>query len=278
MAISALNVLDIIEIILFTPTFCISWLVVRRHEAGRMLEWRFLLLVSLFRIIGGAVGIASTNSDSGGIDQASDILPSLALPFLLATAVGILTRVNQSMWKKAFPSKIIEALSLPLLGGFIINIIGTTKIFRDTSSDHVIGYSLLKAASAVFAAIFFVIAAIAIHNVLIISHVEHGDRYLVFGVAASLPLLAVRVGYEMICAFTEDSRWFNTHSTFVGAVAIQAILASLPELVAVAMYVFAGLTTQVVSVQPAAQEAEMVRREPEAKEEGTIATDVGVRD
>jgi hypothetical protein len=256
MALSALEILYLIELIIYTPALVASLFVVKKHGAGKKLEWRFLTMVSLFRLVGAATGIAAIHHPSQGLSETSDIMQSLGFSSLLAAAIGILTRVNDTMKNRALPPGVFAVLGLPLLAGLIVSIIGSTSIFDNEASNWANGYTYLKAGICLFAAGFIGIVAITIHDVVRISHVEHGSRRLLFTVAGSLPFLAVLLIYKLVCIFTEGGKWFSMFSTFWGAVTLHGVIGVLPEFVMVVLYLFSGLTAPALNARPWAKEGE----------------------
>jgi hypothetical protein len=80
---------------------------------------------------------------------------------------------------------------------------------------------------------------------------------LVISVAASLPFLAVRLAYGLLCVFTEGSKWFSMYNSFGGAVIVHGVMGVVPEFIVVAIYLFAGLTAPTVEVQPAVKDVQV---------------------
>jgi hypothetical protein len=220
---------------------------------------KLLLLATIFRVVGGALGIANAHTSSGGLLQASDIKPSLTLLFLLVTIIGVLMRVNDGIWKKGFPSKITRALSLPLAAGIIVSNIEAAKSFNKGLPDRSSGYECLKVGVALFTAVFLTIVVIVAHSVSKISHVEQGNRRLFLSITLYIPFLIVRMAYKWACVWMEDLKWLSTRSSFVGAVGLQAVLAVLTEMSVVVFLHFASWTAPVLAAPTVAKDAKMVR-------------------
>jgi len=54
----------------------VSIFVVYKHGAGKRLGWRFLVLISLFRVIGAICAIVSVHDPSSGLTITYDVMNS----------------------------------------------------------------------------------------------------------------------------------------------------------------------------------------------------------
>lgn len=160
------------------------------------------------------------------------------------------------MWKKAFPLEIIRALSLSLVAGIVVSNAGAAKSFNKRLGDRSGRYECLNLGVALFTAVFLKNLVIVAHNVSKIIQVEQENKRLVLSIALYIPFPVVSMAYKWACVWMEDPKWLSTRSSFVGAVALQAVLAVLAVVV---VLLFAGWTAPVLPTSTPAKDAKTVR-------------------
>ncbi|KIW89204.1 uncharacterized protein Z519_10056 [Cladophialophora bantiana CBS 173.52] len=243
MGLSAFEILDIIEILFFVPALIASGYLVHKHGYRKRLGWRFLLMICLFRLIGAVTSLVAVKHPSSGLTITYDVMNSFGLSAVLSTALALLDRVEDGMEPHGLPHQVFQLLHLPSLVGIILSIISSTSRFGDNTTDASTGFSELKAAVCLFLVVFVADILITGHCFLKISHILPGERRLLFAVALSLPFMAVRMIFSLLCVFANDPKWFSTWSLDWAAVLVNGIMGVLMEAIIVTIFILAGLTT-----------------------------------
>ena len=73
---------------------------------------------------------------------------------------------------------------------------------------------------------------------------EHFEQRLVRAMAFSMPWQTIRVIYTLICAFSENSKYFSQFGTNTIGVVVHGVMGLLPENVIVVTYLYAGMTAK----------------------------------
>lgn len=77
-----------------------------------------------------------------------------------------------------------------------------------------------------------------------IRYIARGEKRILFAVAASIPLLAIRFACTILAPFQTSSKTFSTMSTRIKAVVVQAFFSLAEEFAVVTVYIGAGLAAQ----------------------------------
>jgi hypothetical protein len=97
------DVLSIIEIVLYTPAEIVSIFLCIRHGFGINTGWIFLLLLCLIRIAGASPELATIGFPTSiPLRTSAALLSTVGLSPLLFANVGLLIRVNRSIWKNNY--------------------------------------------------------------------------------------------------------------------------------------------------------------------------------
>lgn len=123
------------------------------------------------------------------------------------------------------------ALILCIVGG--IDQSHTTK-----PSDISTGHKYTKIGVIIFLVVYLILAVMAIITMKDVGNAQRGDKGIYFAVLAALPLLAVRLLWSILCAFTTNSKYFSLTSN---KPLVQLFMAVLEEFFIVCMYTFVGL-------------------------------------
>lgn len=243
MVLSAFEILAILEIIIFTPLLGASIYVTYKHGLRKQLGWRFLVLVSLFRLIGGCTSLASVHHPSSGLTATYDIMNSFGLSAVVYCALGLLGRVQRGMDGYGLPPRIFRLLGLPGIAGLVLCIVASINIFSDNPSDQAHGIEYFKAAMCLFLAVFVADVAITFHCFTRRSHIQTSDSPLLKAVAIALPFMAVRTTFSMLCAFAANPSLFSTWSTNWKAIVVHGTMGVLMEIITVLLFLWAGFST-----------------------------------
>jgi hypothetical protein len=243
MTLSGFEILDILELIVFTPGLIASIYVVYKHGHRKQLGWRFLVMICLFRLIGAATSLASVHHPSSGLTITYDIMNSFGLSAAIYTALGLLSRVQSGMDIHGLPPRVFRLLGLPGLAGLVLSIIASINLFSDDSSDQSDGLTYFRVAMILFLVVFIADILITIHSFFHISHVQESDRRLLFAVTAAIVFMAVRTCFSLLCAFANNPRFFSSWSLEWEAILVHACLGVLMEAIIVGIFLWAGFTT-----------------------------------
>ena len=241
--VSAFEILDIVELIFFFPAFFASAYCVYKNGHRKLLAWRCLLMVCLFRLIGAITSLISIHHPSSGLTITYDIMNSFGLSAILSTALGLLDRINSGMDGHGVHPRVFQLLHLPSLAGLILSILGSTHVFSSDPSDVATGFTYLKAAVCLFLSVFVADIIIVAISFLRSGKVQSGDRQLLFAVGAALPFMAVRMTFSLLCVFANDPKWFSSWSLERDAVIVHGVMGVLMEVCIVTIVIFAGLKT-----------------------------------
>lgn len=250
MGLSAIEILDIAELVFFSPALIFSSYVMYKHGYRKQLGWRFLLMICLFRLTGAITSLISIHHPSQGLKITYDIMNSLGLSAIISAALGLLDRVNTGMGPASLSARIFQVLHVLTIAGLVLSIIGSVNVFSSNTSNFSTGLDELKAGVCFFSGVFVANVAITGRTLLSISQVQAGERRLLFAVSASLPFTAVRILYSILCFFGNDSKWFSSWSVEWTAVLIHGLMGVLMEAIVVAIFIMAGLMTVRVGELP----------------------------
>lgn len=89
--------LAIVELIFYTPALALALWVAGRHGFGRQAGWIFLAVLTLVRIIGSAMLLASEHKPSTALITGAAILDGVGISPLLLAMLGILKRMFGSL-------------------------------------------------------------------------------------------------------------------------------------------------------------------------------------
>lgn len=140
--------------------------------------------------------------------------------------------------------------------GIILSIIGGIKSGEDYGkTGHYRPQTLTKVGLALFIVSFVAILATTTILSLSISHAESGEKRILFAVAASVPLLLIRLIYSSVYTFGNNLNF----SSLTGSVTILLLMALLEEIAIVLIYEGVGLTLRKSTKQDLARGEQMTR-------------------
>jgi len=246
MGLSNRAILDVVILVYYIPVFPLCVWVVIKHGFGRQVGWIYLAVLATLRIVGASTGIANNSHPSIGLLETTTITYSIGLTPLLLAMLGIIQRVNEGMPTPSFPPRMTRLITIPILVGLIMGIIGGTDAFSSNPNSRKSGVTDTKVAIILFLVAFFVLAGISLLTLLKIGQVIDGEKRLLWAVIASLPFLLVRLIYSLIVDFDRSSTIFSLTSTRNVAVVVQAIMSVAMEFIVVALYLAAGFTVRTI--------------------------------
>ncbi|KAL8829287.1 MAG: hypothetical protein Q9191_002096 [Dirinaria sp. TL-2023a] len=233
--------ISVLELLVYIPLFVISVLICIRHGFKRSSGWVFTLLLCLIRLIGACCQLATYNSPSQGLFEAVFILSSVGLSPLLLATLGLLLRCVDSVkgtGNSPFRAIHFRLLQTLITAGLILSIVGGTSSFSSNGTYTV--KPLSRVAIILYIIAYAAEVLLAVHT-LLLAQASQGERILLLGVTAALPLILVRLIYSALGVIAN----LHTFSVFNGSVAAYAIMAVVPEIMVVAGYLLAGWKSDV---------------------------------
>jgi hypothetical protein len=252
------------EICVYVPIFILTLVVVFRHGFKREMGWIYLAIFSIIRLTGAGFKIESDhNPDSKTDAEWAAILQSVGLSPLLMASLGLLKRITDEVsnhlrsdnnnyamqgglvgkiiTKRATAnsrrSRIIQIAQLPTTIALILCIVGGMDE-ADGGAKFATGQKYTKIGVIMFLCIYLLLGALTIITVKDVGNAPRGEKRIYWAVVLALPLLAVRLLWTLLAAFSNN----KTFSIMGGNVWIQLAMAIAEELIIVVMYTMVGLT------------------------------------
>ena len=227
--------------------------VLQKQGFFRQAGFFYLTMFALVRIAGGAVEIVSVHQPTN-VDLAvwAGILTSVGLSPLMLAASGLLKRVNDLLPKPhsgAIKARIlsIHILHLPILLSLILAIIGGTDLESKDADTQKTATHLLKAAGVLFLLCLIGLALLVLLTAPSIRNLPSGESKVLVAVVLSLPLLAVKTIYGLLCDFENDS----TFSVFGASPWVWLGMAVIEEMLIAALFTFIGFVVPNIKVYEA---------------------------
>ncbi|EZF30768.1 hypothetical protein H109_07956 [Trichophyton interdigitale MR816] len=230
MAVDFRHGIAIFSLIIYLPCFFVAVYVALRHGFAKSAGWYFLVTLSLVRIVGSCLELATIANPTEGLFTGAAVCKSIGISPLILACVGLLQRANNSIinrGQKGIPPILFRGIGLLVLLGLILSIVGITGQEEGAMSYKPNGKS--KAAICIILGVW----VITVGLVFIINGIKHhlpvGEKRLLLAVAISLPLILIRLIYSLIGTFSHSSRF----SIGSGNVTIYLVMAVLEEMVVV---------------------------------------------
>ncbi|KAJ6445373.1 acetyltransferase (GNAT) domain-containing protein [Purpureocillium lavendulum] len=186
------------------------WLSVK-HGFQKSSGWRFLIILSLARLIGSSLRLATIDDPTNeNLYVGWMVLNGLGLGPLVAMLTGVLNRAFEGIWENrggafVFRPAYQKPVDLLMLVGLILVIVGGTESDFNVPADGAnpsIDYAGLTVAGI---AIFVAVTGILLLEVALAAinwtYVSRGEHRIVGTVAAALPFVIVRLVYSCIEVF-----------------------------------------------------------------------------
>ncbi|KAK8030175.1 hypothetical protein PG993_011466 [Apiospora rasikravindrae] len=235
-----------------------------RHGKAGLVGWVYLLAFCTLRIVGGAMAM-DRNSSSNSSSSAS-LIANIGLSPLLLAASGILhegrryraaagdNKKTEWLLDLAFHAIVAPGVALLAAGASGLQRANTATSSKTDLVLVSVGIALLAAAWVglwIWTAFSFLPSSVFLgrrqprKNAMIdnagAAATVHGDgTKLLWGVAAALPFIGVRVLCSLVALMTR--RAYLNPST--GALSIRVVVVFLPELVACPVLIAAGVATR----------------------------------
>ncbi|KAI1384613.1 uncharacterized protein F4822DRAFT_367992 [Hypoxylon trugodes] len=206
MALTERDSISIAQLIVFLfSLFVAIWLAIR-HGFGRNAGWFYLIILSLARIVGASLQLATISDPTNVSLQIGAVtLQSVGLSPLILTQLGLIGRALASIQKSTTAFITVNRLRLVqtlTLVGLILGIIGGTQAGQNVAkTGQYTVSSLSQAGIGLTIASFALLVLATLFVAQQISYVESGEKRLVLAVGLSLPFILVRLVYSAISVF-----------------------------------------------------------------------------
>ncbi|CAL1696173.1 unnamed protein product [Somion occarium] len=250
MGLDARGIIAIVEIVLYVPILATSAFLTLRHGLARTSGWIFLVILSIIRIVGGSIHLASEVGDPNNITLkiVFSILEGAGLSPLLLATIGFLVTVAQH----AFEPSVTRALHLfGMLSGtsLALTIVGGTKIANaDGDESKLNSGATLRHVGAILFLVLYILLFFVHGFYWTQKHkIMKYRRKLLAGVSTALPFLGVRVLYSVLSAFSpvlpNSAGGLSKFNSSTGAWEIYFFMGIVAEFIVVSVYTFVGIRT-----------------------------------
>ena len=251
---------SIAEIAVYSPALVIAAYLAIRHGFGRSSGWLYLIIFALARIIGAAMQLATLASPSNiSLYTGYAILQNIGLSPLMLATLGLLSRLLSNINRThhtLINTQFLKFIQLIVTVALILGIVGGINASSDFSkTGKYVPGTLSKAGTALFILAYVIIAASTILISFSASHASHGERRILFAVAAALPFLLVRLVYSAMSTIA-NNKDFNLIS---GSVTIVLCVALIEEFIIVILFEGVGLTLSKIPKDDIPEGAAIVR-------------------
>ena len=249
---STLDMLDRISIAMlaiYTPILLVSLSLCARRGHGRILPWMFLCFFTVIRLVGAAMQLSTIRKGTlrslnlyvgGRLCTWIGLNPLfLAVLFNMGNILGAMKSRHPKHFLGMTPAYHEIIVTTALTVSFILGIVGVLQAGHSFETRGTYTTPNVLASSAVICVPGFValIDAAAFWALRSKYDNELYQKHLVIVCIASLPLLAVRMVYQLLMAFSTDSLFY----LFDGSPGVYLGMAVVEELVVAVALVVGGI-------------------------------------
>lgn len=184
--------------------------------------------------------MATQNDFSASLLETAIITSAVGTAPLLLALLGFQERVNEGMEHKGLSSDVFRPIHLIALTALVISIVGGVYETHASASDQRTGKKLMDAAGILFLTIYLALCGSAIRALVELRWVLVDEKRLAHACVVALPFLCVRIVYTLCVVFGTRGSVFDFRNVNVW---VQAFMQFLMEVVVVAIFVLAGVTT-----------------------------------
>lgn len=254
MTLTIYNDISIIQLVFFFPSLAVAATLSYRHGFRRSSGWIYLVLLSLMRIIGASMELATISQpDSSSLAIGAQTLQNIGLSPLILTLLGLITRTYLSIPERKRPSipngRILHLLQLVVVVGLILSIVGGvntgTQVGNALENGQPITYSVSSESKAGIALmivgyVLLVLSALVLGTCL--SAIADGEKRLLLAVFLAMPFVLVRLVYSILSAFDTSSANFRQFGGSADAGYVVLGMCTIMEIIATIIFEAVGLT------------------------------------
>jgi hypothetical protein len=247
MTLASRNILSIIECIFYVPTTFLSLFLCIRHccrGQRSQIAWIFLYIYCHIRVAEAALGLATITYPSVAVYGTSILFSLIGVPAILLTTFGLLNRVYINLGNK-YPTRIkawhFSLLQIPFEAAIGICARGASNSTADASNGSAYRPQVWTKVGIMLCVVGFMIMSILTGAMLRRqSRAETDERRLLHTITLSLPFLCIRMIYTVLVTFMDR----DLFKSYEGDVLVIGVMAVLPEMVVVIIYMAEGFTLQ----------------------------------
>lgn len=239
--VSSSEILDIIELIFYTPVLLVSLYVCKKHGFSRESGWLLITILSAVRIAGAATGIAGLTSGDQSVLIASLVLSSIGSATLVAALTAITNRIESGSRVSHIPPRIRKALQLMTIVAIAMGAVGGSKVADSDPASRADGYTYLQVAAVLIFVQYLVTAYLLAMQLTHMRRVLDTDRHLCIAATAAAPFIFVRTIYSLVSAFDHNSPALNSYSRETTAIVLRGVLGVAMEIIATTFLLVGGI-------------------------------------
>lgn len=135
-------------------------------------------------------------------------------------------------------SRIIQVTQLPTMIALILCVVGGIDEADSSPSEIKTGKKYTKIGIIIFLFVYLLLSSLVIITMKDVGNAQKGDKRIYFAVLCALPLIAVRMLWSILSAFSHNKNFSLTS----GKPLVQLFMAVVEEFGVVCLYTLAGLT------------------------------------
>ncbi|KAL1894922.1 hypothetical protein Sste5346_005609 [Sporothrix stenoceras] len=254
MSLTIYNKISIIQLVFFVPSLAIAIILSYRHGLRRSAGWIYLVILSLMRIIGASMELATISSpDNVSLLTGAQILQNIGLSPLILLLLGLITRIYTGMPENRRPSipnaRILRLLQLLVLVGLILSIVGGTSMSSTVGDElnkgETISYTVNSESKAgialmIIGYVLLLLSALVISTKL--GAIVDGEKRLLLAVFVVLPFVFVRLLYSILSAFDSSNANFRQFGGSTSAGYVVLGMCTVMEIISVIIFEVVGMT------------------------------------
>ncbi len=248
------NKISIVDLVFFVPALFIGGLLMWRHGLRRSAGWIYLALLSLMRVLGSSMQLATISSPTNyHLIIGAQTLQNIGLSPLVLVLLGLITRVYLSLPEKQRPTlpnaRILRVLQLLIVVALILTIVGGIDIGNQVGDDIVNGRpvsytvaSTTKAGVGLMIAGFVLLTLSALVLTTQLGRLPKGENRVLLAVCGALPFVLVRLVYSGVAAFDGSNSHFRQFGGSADAGYYLLGMCTIMEIICVTVFEAVGLT------------------------------------
>jgi hypothetical protein len=191
-----------------------------RHGFARSSGWVFLVILSLARIIGSSLRLATINDPQNtSLYIGWAVCSGIGLGMLIAVNIGLMSRLLGSVRRAKGGHTLVtpmmqRLMKLAMLVAIILFIVGGTEATWKTTSGgqpDVEYPTLSKVGVSIMIAMLVVSFLEALYLASLKSYIPKGEKRILLAVFLTMPFVAVRLAYSAVLVYGgySPSAWFS---------------------------------------------------------------------
>ncbi|EWG52165.1 hypothetical protein FVEG_16936 [Fusarium verticillioides 7600] len=207
MVLDSWSIVAIVQLAAYIPAICLAIYICNLHGFSKSSGWYYTVTLSVCRIVGAACQLISIDNKSTGLLEAVMILNHIGLVPLMLSTLGMLSRladvINAQLTDPAISIRYFRLMQLIMLLGAVFGIIGVESKSSSGTSPSAWSY----AGVLCYAAGFCLLVGILAKSISVVRLAPTRERILVPAVGLALPLVFVRLLYQILLVFVHSGHF-----------------------------------------------------------------------